>query len=197
MESAPFAWETDRRDEIVLAAAPVFLRFGFRKTSMGDLAQAAQLSRQGLYLHFPNKELLFREVITHLGERVVGALRAALARVGALEARLLAGFEDMTTVALANYEPAEVRELFGSAADVVPEELAKIDERILDALAGALHEKLASQGARSRRSGEPSPRELAEHLYVVSYGLQQRGHTGKSYRARMTTAVHVVCTSGS
>src|SRR5258708_36742368 len=49
-----------RRLAILEAATPVFLRYGYKKTSMDDLARAAGLSRQGLYLHFENKEALFK-----------------------------------------------------------------------------------------------------------------------------------------
>jgi AcrR family transcriptional regulator len=42
------------------AAATVFLRFGYRKTAMEDIARAAGMSRQGLYLHYATKEELFR-----------------------------------------------------------------------------------------------------------------------------------------
>src|SRR5271168_3306386 len=102
-----------RTAEIAREAAPVFLRYGFRKTSMDDVARAVKLSRQGLYLHFSNKELLFRQVVVHLAGLAVEALRAALAPPGlALEARLLAGFEAMAATALAGYDPANVRELF-------------------------------------------------------------------------------------
>ena len=98
----------------------MFLRYGFRKTSMDDVARAAKLSRQGLYLHFPNKDLLFREVVAHLAGLAVEALQAALARPDLeLEARLVAGFDAMAATALAGYEPANVRELFTSAARLV------------------------------------------------------------------------------
>ena len=41
----------------------LFLRFGYRKTSMDDIARAAGVSRQALYLWFPNKEALFCAVV--------------------------------------------------------------------------------------------------------------------------------------
>jgi AcrR family transcriptional regulator len=182
----------DRRAEIVREAAPVFLRYGFRKTSMDDVARAAKLSRQGLYLHFPNKELLFREVVAHLAGLAVEALRSALARTDLeLEARLLAGFEAMAATALAGHEPASMRELFASAAEHVADVLEIIDEQIIAELTTAL---TPARKSRARSAGL-SPRALAEHLYIVSYGLQHRGHSGNDYRRRMATAVRIVCTS--
>ena len=47
-----------RRAAILETAMRVFLRYGFKKTSMDDLARAAGLSRQGLYLHYRTKEEL-------------------------------------------------------------------------------------------------------------------------------------------
>ncbi len=39
----------DRRAGILQTAAKVFLRYGFKKTSMDDLARSVGLSRQALY----------------------------------------------------------------------------------------------------------------------------------------------------
>jgi AcrR family transcriptional regulator len=190
--AAPAPETLGRRAEIVREAAPVILRYGFRKTSMDDVARAAKLSRQGLYLHFPNKELLFREVVAHLAGLAVEALRSALARPNLeLEARLLAGFDAMAAAALAGYEPANVRELFTTAAEIAGDVLASIDEQIMTLLTTTL---TPTRKGRTRSAG-PSPRALAEHLYVVSYGLQHRGHSGDDYRRRMATAVRIVCAS--
>ncbi|MEJ1972949.1 MAG: helix-turn-helix domain-containing protein [Lacunisphaera sp.] len=52
-----------RRTALLEAALGVFARFGYRKTSMDEVARAAQISRQGLYLHFANKEELFRATV--------------------------------------------------------------------------------------------------------------------------------------
>ncbi|WP_228963599.1 TetR/AcrR family transcriptional regulator [Xanthomonas codiaei] len=41
------------------SALQLFLRHGYRKVSMSDIAQAAQMSRPSLYAAFPNKEAIF------------------------------------------------------------------------------------------------------------------------------------------
>src|SRR6187401_3401598 len=82
-----------RRESLLQAAIGVFLRYGYRKTSMDDLARAADLSRQGLYLHFANKEALFKEVVVQLIGQSRATMRAALARDELpIEERLLVAF---------------------------------------------------------------------------------------------------------
>lgn len=57
------ATDRSRKGAILTAAEPIFVRYGYRKTSMDDVAKAADVSRQGLYVHFASKEDLFREMI--------------------------------------------------------------------------------------------------------------------------------------
>jgi len=44
---------------ILDAAVVVFGKYGYKKSSMDDIAKAAEISKQGLYLHFSSKEELF------------------------------------------------------------------------------------------------------------------------------------------
>ena len=44
-------------------ALTVFTRYGFRKTSIEDIAKAAGISRQGIYFHFKNKDEIFKASI--------------------------------------------------------------------------------------------------------------------------------------
>jgi AcrR family transcriptional regulator len=48
---------------ILTAAFDVFARYGFRRTSMEDIAQAAGMSRAALYLHYRNKEDIFQSLV--------------------------------------------------------------------------------------------------------------------------------------
>lgn len=46
----------------------VFARNGYRRASMEQVAEAANLSRQAVYLHFENKQALFRAVVEAVHE---------------------------------------------------------------------------------------------------------------------------------
>ncbi|RYZ41912.1 MAG: TetR/AcrR family transcriptional regulator [Myxococcaceae bacterium] len=84
-----------RRRRLLEVSLGVFSRFGYRKASMEEVARAADVSRQGLYLHFATKEALFRAAVEYaLGSQLEAAL-AALAEAGRpLEARLVAALDE-------------------------------------------------------------------------------------------------------
>ena len=54
----------EKREAVFAVAGDVFARYGFRRTAMNDIAQAAGISRAALYLMVENKEDLFSEVVT-------------------------------------------------------------------------------------------------------------------------------------
>jgi TetR/AcrR family transcriptional regulator, mexJK operon transcriptional repressor len=61
---------TRKRKAILEAASTLFLRNGYRGTSMDEIAALASVSKQTVYKHFADKESLFSEI-------VVGAVDAA------------------------------------------------------------------------------------------------------------------------
>src|SRR3546814_5896731 len=71
--------EAARQVEIVEAATGIFLRYGFKKTAMEDIARAVGISRQALYLYFPTKEAVFKAVISRSLAAMRAEARAALA----------------------------------------------------------------------------------------------------------------------
>src|SRR6266568_8582042 len=66
------------QDRILEAAAAVFRRHGFRRSSIEQAAEAAGLTRQALYHHFKSKEALFRAVIERVLESALAAETAAV-----------------------------------------------------------------------------------------------------------------------
>src|SRR5271156_848973 len=83
-----------RRRHLLEVALTVFARHGYRKTSMDDVAHAADVSRQGLYLYFPSKEDLFRETVLHaLQQAQTAATEILSAPDCALEDRLVGAFD--------------------------------------------------------------------------------------------------------
>ncbi|MBO6658219.1 MAG: TetR/AcrR family transcriptional regulator [Pseudomonadales bacterium] len=58
----------EKRRTILNAATTQFSQYGFRKTSMEDIAREAGISRPSLYSYFENKEDVFRGVSQQLSE---------------------------------------------------------------------------------------------------------------------------------
>lgn len=62
-----------KSDAIIEAADRLFTRFGYRRTSMDDIAREAGVAKGTLYLYFTNKEALFRTLLARnvaLAERL-------------------------------------------------------------------------------------------------------------------------------
>lgn len=84
---------TGRRESVLDSAMRTFTRFGYRKTSMDDIARAAQVSRQGLYFLFDSKPALFRDAVSRALTRDLDAVADALGDGRPLRDRLLTAFD--------------------------------------------------------------------------------------------------------
>lgn len=77
-----------KRQRAADAALTVFQRYGFARTTMADIAEAAGISRPALYLLFPNKEEIFAAGVRSLNNRNLLAIRAEVAALDGLEQQL-------------------------------------------------------------------------------------------------------------
>lgn len=84
---------TDKRGTILKASFEVFVTYGFRKTSMDDIARAAQMSRPGLYQIFKNKTDIFRALSEELMSNAAEKSEAALQGPGTFRERLFSALE--------------------------------------------------------------------------------------------------------
>ncbi|AHD10241.1 TetR/AcrR family transcriptional regulator [Phaeobacter gallaeciensis] len=85
---------SDPKQRAILEAAwGGFATYGYRKTSMDDIAKRAGMSRPALYLHFRNKDAILKALIDVHYAEVTRQVQEALSADGELRARLLAAFE--------------------------------------------------------------------------------------------------------
>jgi AcrR family transcriptional regulator len=78
-----------RAESILDASLAVFCRYGFRKSSMQDIAKECGISRAALYLHFNSKEDVFRagsqrahaQVMRLVNEELLSANKNVLGRI--------------------------------------------------------------------------------------------------------------------
>lgn len=69
----------NRRDAILHASWQVFSAYGFRRTSMQDIADAVGISRPALYLEFANKTDIFRALAKFKFEQNIVEVKAIFA----------------------------------------------------------------------------------------------------------------------
>lgn len=82
-----------KRDDILMAAWQAFATYGFRKTSMDDIARGSGMSRPAVYLHFKGKEEIFRSLVSQYYETAIGDVTTALAQPGTPAQVLSRAFE--------------------------------------------------------------------------------------------------------
>ena len=80
----------DRHSTVLDAAFAVFLRYGFQRTTMDDIAKECGVSRPALYLLFKNKTDIFQALASSMFEKMNAGARSALSGEGSLEERLYA-----------------------------------------------------------------------------------------------------------
>lgn len=57
-----------KREKILRAALALFGRFGYKKTSVDDIANQSDMAKGTVYLYFKNKEDIFIKVIEDIGQ---------------------------------------------------------------------------------------------------------------------------------
>jgi AcrR family transcriptional regulator len=79
-----------RVDQIADAALRLFARYGYKRSSMDDIAREAGLAKATLYLHFKGKDDVFRAMLNLIGRRVEARCREVVAMPGPFPERLAA-----------------------------------------------------------------------------------------------------------
>lgn len=173
------------------AAVGVFARFGYRKTSMDDVARAAGVSRQGLYLSFANKEELFRRALEHSLRQQLRSAITSLSRTDAsLEMRVVDacnGWAGRFVGALG----ADAADLMCASTALAGATLADYEWQFEEALAAAL---AASPMADRCTAASVDIADLAHALHATARGLKQRCKTPEEFVKGMTAAVRMTCT---
>ena len=71
-------------------ATEVFTRYGYARTTMGDIAAKAGMSRPALYLLFPDKETVFDRVIRAMDMRKLAEIHTLTSKISDQRKKLTA-----------------------------------------------------------------------------------------------------------
>ncbi len=167
-----------RSDAILNAAFQAFATYGFRRTSMDDIARGAGMSRSALYLHYRNKEDIFRSLTQRFLEGSVAAVAAVLAEDGrppdeTLAAAFAAKDGSFMEVVLGT---AHGSELMDAGTAISCDLVSAGEARIVGLLTHWLERRTLPEGIGSAR-------EIAETIMVALKGLKSSASDIDSYRA--------------
>lgn len=186
--SAALLGDDPRRRGLLEAAIGVFARFGFRKTSMDEVARAAGVSRQGLYLHFAAKEDLFRAAVRlYLATALENATAALADSKRPLEERLAAAF-DAWIGRYVGMVAAGASDLVEASHALLGTLLEEHEERFAEAVARALR---GGGVAAAYRPAGLTARQLADTLVAAARGFKH-GEPSR-FQAGVAVAVRALC----
>jgi TetR/AcrR family transcriptional regulator of autoinduction and epiphytic fitness len=186
--------EGARQERVLAAALEVFGRYGFRKASMDDIARSADISRQGLYLYFANKDALFRAAVRQELDTALGDASRCLDEEGVgLEPRVVAALDAWLGRYVGSMLASDIGNLLQNPAmqlgDMVDPAIAVFDDRLAAAIAAAMSES-------DRKRLGVTPEEVAGALHTVAQGAKYlstaRAESREEFMARMAAAVRVV-----
>jgi AcrR family transcriptional regulator len=159
-----------KKSRILTAARAVFLRFGYKRVSMSDIAEASGISRAALYLVFKNKEDIFVGVYLRWLDETLADIQSAIAKDVTPEKRMELAFEIWAVrpfeMMVMSPEAKELIECsFGFAQDPIRNGYREFEATIVPILASIA--KLRSSGKRM------APERTAHVLASAVRGFKQ------------------------
>ena len=82
-----------KKSKILTAALSAFLRYGFRRVNMNDIAEAAGVSRPALYVLFKSKEDIFAGVYSQWIDQTVSKIELEMEGAATPEEKIKRAFE--------------------------------------------------------------------------------------------------------
>ena len=124
-------------DKVIQAAREVFLRYGFKRVTMADIAEAAHMSRPALYLVFPSKEEIFTAVVARVFAAMLDEIRKGINRDVTVEEKLRFTFDIWCVRPFEIYQRSpDAKDLFESsfqfATEVTTQAFSRFDALVAD-----------------------------------------------------------------
>jgi TetR/AcrR family transcriptional regulator, regulator of autoinduction and epiphytic fitness len=181
-----------RRAAILDAALRLFGQYGYRRTSMDDIAREAEIAKGTIYLSFSSKDDVFRALSEDLVGRMLDGARAAKQQPGSMEDRLVA----MSEAWFGSYfetihRSPHADELMDSKHRLSSDLVREASEQYRR-LVGEVLEDAVGNGELRLASFNLGADAAAELLIAAAKGLESSVETPAEYHRRLAELVRVV-----
>jgi len=172
----------DKRARILHAAQSLFIRYGVKRTSIDEVARAADIAKGTLYLYYDTKETLFAEVAKNICADILAEANKGAAMPGSLADRLV-GILDAEIGVLHRLveQSPHVKELTETKEAIASATFATLDQDIKKLITTVISEEnISRQGA-------------AEMFIAAAVGTTASGDSSATlYRSRLRAIVDVL-----
>ena len=177
--------ESVKSDRILAAAKDCFLNYGFKKTSMSDIAKQADMSRPALYLHFDNKETIFREIVKQLHQQTLTEAARVLQQQQHIIERLKSAFECRTIVLFSIvHNSTHGDELTDINSKIAAQINRASMSQFIELMAEALDDAVIKREIQLIRPNMTAA-EAAELLVNSAHGIKQAANSTEDFRDRL------------
>jgi AcrR family transcriptional regulator len=185
--------DAEARHTVILdAALQVFGQYGYRRTSMDDIAREAGIGKGTIYLSFASKEEVFQALSLRLAQRMLAGAEAASRRPGTtadkLAAMHAAWFGTYADTIRRSPHAAELLDAkHRLSADLVSDAASRYKRLVRDVLAEA-----AAAGELDLESAGLTADTAAELLIASGRGLESSTASPAAYRRYLNALVRVM-----
>ncbi|WP_194096054.1 TetR/AcrR family transcriptional regulator [Marivivens aquimaris] len=176
--------KSDPRVQAIMDAAIVaFSQYGYRRTSMEDIAKGAGMSRAALYLHYRNKEDIFRSLTVLYLAQGAEALERELTPARDPSEAILAVFEAAGGPAIElMLSTTHGQELLEAKSSVAATEIAEWAALLRTKVAAWLT-KEAGANRISLRETDNSAEDMALLIQRLWFGIKEQVDSFDAYKA--------------
>ncbi len=161
------------RDRLLAAAETRFRRFGYKRTTIDDIASQAETGKGSVYLHFESKQDIYMAVVEQSLDRFIESAVQVLGRPGPAPERLGA----LTELTAEHYSQDELlhSSLFGET-DLVGGEVARMAaERQRERIQALLEDVIRAGQAEGSVRADLDPSPTAAVLFETGWAIVRSG----------------------
>jgi AcrR family transcriptional regulator len=87
----------ERKNHILAAAGKCFVKFGYDKTTLDDIAELVGINKASFYYYFRNKEAIFAELITRQADEFIESTKNKVESIDGCKEKIIAWIKESFT----------------------------------------------------------------------------------------------------
>ncbi|WP_170331504.1 TetR/AcrR family transcriptional regulator [Ruegeria arenilitoris] len=180
--------DDSRQKAILNSAFQAFATYGFRKTSMDDIARGAGMSRPAVYLHFRNKEAIVSKLTEFYYAEKSVAVAEALATPGSVPEVLTRAIQAQTEGMAAILASPHGLEILDNTKSMAVEIISEGEAR----LAGLYADWLTQQAQAGRVRLLADAAEIGRTITATLKGLKLIGAGAEVYEQQVAQVAALI-----